>query len=117
MNLFVPRGFQIAGAFAIGLLMVGCSSSTRVNFNGPPDSVMFVNDKPYHLPAQVELERPGGVGESKRYDVSLVFTSHQSNEVRAKGHLDMIGYNESEVDRLAVPTCNLDESQLVKTLD
>jgi hypothetical protein len=99
------------------LLMVGCASSTRVTFDGPPGSVMFVNDKPYHLPAQVELERPGSVGQSKRYDVSLVFTSYQSKEIRAKGYIDMLGYHESDVDRLAVNTCNLDESQLVKIPD
>ncbi len=98
------------------LLTVGCSS-TKVMFNGPPGSVLSVNDKPYHLPAQIELERPGNVGQAKQYDVTLVFTTRQSQEVRAKGHIDMIGYNESDVDRLAVNTCNLDESQLVKLLD
>jgi hypothetical protein len=29
----------------------------------------------------------------------------------------MFGYNESDVDRLVVNTCNLDESQLVKIPD
>jgi hypothetical protein len=78
---------------------------------------MSVDDKPYHLPAQVELTRPGSAGQSKRHDVSLVFTSQQSREVRAKGYIDVFGYNESDVDRLVVNTCNLDESQLVKILD
>ena len=78
---------------------------------------MTVEDKPYHLPAQVELARPGSAGQTKRYDVSLVFTSQESKEVRAKGHIDMFGYNESDVDRLAVNACNLDESQLVNILN
>jgi len=56
-------------------------------------------------------------GQYKRYDVSLVFTSQQAREVRAKGHLDLFGYTESDVDRLAVNTCNLDETQLVKILN
>ena len=117
MRLLALRRIELAGVVGIMLLMVGCSSSTRVTFNGPPDSVMFVNDKPYHLPAQVELERPGGAGQSKRHDVSLVFTADQSREVRAKGHIDVFGYNESDVDRLAVNTCELDPTQLVKILD
>ena len=116
MRSLALRGVQIAAMVAMLLLMVGCST-TRVTFNGPPGSVMFVNDKPYHLPAQVELERPGSAGQSKRYDVSLVFTSQQSKEVRTKGFIDMFGYNESDVDRLAVNTCYLDETQLVKILD
>jgi hypothetical protein len=118
MRLLASRRIEPAAAVVgITLLMVGCSSSTRVTFNGPPGSVMFVDDKPYHLPAQVELARPGSVGQSKRHDLSLVFTSQQSKEVRAKGYIDMFGYNESDVDRMAVNTCNLDESQLVKILD
>jgi hypothetical protein len=117
MRLLALRRIEIVGVVGIMLLMVGCSSSTRVNFNGPPGSVLTVDDKPYHLPASVELERPGGVGESKRYDASLVFTSQDGREVRTKGHLDMLGFNESDVDRLAVNTCELDETQLVKTLN
>ena len=117
MRLLSVRRIGLAGVVGVMLLMLGCSSSTRVTFIGPPGSVMFVNDKAYHLPAQVELERPGSVGQSKRHDVSLVFTSEQSKEVRAKGHIDMFGYNESDVDRLAENTCYLDESQLVRILD
>ena len=117
MRSFTLRTIQIASVFAVMLLTVGCSSPTRVMFNGPPNSVLFVNDKPYHLPAQVELERPASAGESKRYDVSLAFTSQQAREVRTKGFIDMFGYNESDVDQLAVVTCNLDEEQLVKVLD
>ena len=114
--LALPR-LTLAAMVGIMLLTVGCSSSTRVTFNGPPGAVMSVNDKPYHLPAQIELARPGGAGQSRRHDVSLVFTSQESKEVRAKGHIDMFGFNESDVDRLAVNTCYLDESQLVKVLD
>src|SRR2546430_246076 len=117
MILLAARSIQFAGLVAIMLLMIGCSSSTRISFNDPPGSVLFVDDQPHHLPATVELERPGGAGESRRYDVSLVFNSEQSKEIRAKGHLDMFGYNESDVDRLVVNTCNLDESQLVKIPD
>jgi hypothetical protein len=106
----------LLGVVGMMLVMVGCSS-TKVVFNGPPGTVMSVSDKPYHLPAQIELERPGSVGQTKRYDVSLVFTTRQSQEVRAKGHIDMIGYNESDADRLAVNTCNLNESELVRLLD
>jgi hypothetical protein len=110
------RWIGLAGVVGMMLLTVGCAS-TRVTFNGPPGAVMFVDDKPYHLPAQVELERPSSAGQSKRHDVSLVFSTQQSTEIRATGHIDVFGYNESDVDKLAVNTCNLDESQLVKIPD
>jgi hypothetical protein len=97
------------------LLTVGCAS-TRVTFDGPPGTVLFVDDKPYHLPAQVELSRPEEVGRSTRHDVSLVSTV-QSQELRAKGHIDVFGYAESDVDKLAVNTCNLDEEQLTRILE
>jgi hypothetical protein len=77
----------------------------------------MINGTPYHLPATVELERPGSAGQSKRYDVSLVFTSQQSKEVRAKGYLDLFGYTESDADKLAVNRCEMNESELVKILD
>ena len=117
MKFITVRRIELAGVFAMMLLMVGCTSPTRVMFNGPPNSVLFVNEKPYHLPTQVELERPASAGESKRYDVSLAYTSQQGRNVNIKGFLDMIGYNESDVDKMAVVTCNLDEEQLVKVLD
>lgn len=117
MRSLTLRTIQTASIFAFALLMIGgCTSPTRIMFNGPPNSVLFVNEKPYHLPAQVELERPASAGESKRYDVSLAFTSQQQQEVRTKGFLDLFGYNESDVDHLAVVTCNLDEEQIVKVL-
>ena len=50
----------LAAALGAMLLMIGCTSTTRVNFNGPPGSVLYIDDKPYHLPAMVELSRPSG---------------------------------------------------------
>ena len=117
MASFHMRWIGLAGMVAFTLMTVGCSS-TRINFRGPPGTVMFVEDKPYHLPAQVEVTRPGGSGESKRYNVSLVFTTQQQPmEVRAKGYLDVFGYSESDIDKMAANTCNLDETELVKILD
>ena len=98
------------GIIALLLMMTGCSS-TKINFEGPPGTVMFVDNKPYHLPAQVEMPRPSGPGNSNRYTVSLVSTV-QSQELRAKGHIDVFGYTESDVDKLAPNICNLDESHL-----
>lgn len=111
------RKIGFAGIVAIFLLAVGCAPSTRVTFHGPPGAVMFVDDKPYHLPAQVELVRPGGTSGSKRYPVSLVFTAADRRDVRAKGQIEVFGFNESDVDRAANNTCDLDETQLVKILN
>ena len=96
------------------LLTVGCTSTSRVTFNGPPGSVLYVDEKPYHLPATVEFSRPGGSSGSTRHDAGLVFTSGQSQEIRAAGFLDAFAYTESDVDKVAVATCNLDEEQLLK---
>ena len=115
MSSFTLRRINIASVVTVVLIMAGgCTSPTRILFNGPPNSVLFVNEKPYHLPSQVELERPASRGESKRYDVSLAFTSQQGQDIRTQGFLDLFGFNESDVDNLAVVTCNLDEEQLMK---
>lgn len=107
----------LAGMLVATLLLIGCTSSTRVNFVGPPGSVLYIDDKPHHLPATVELSRPNGSGGSKRHDAGLAFTSSGRQEIRAKGYIDMFGYTESEVDKVAVNTCVLDEAQLVKIPD
>jgi hypothetical protein len=101
------------------LLLIGCTSTTRVNFNGPPGSVLYIDDKPHHLPAVVELTRPSGSSGSMRHDAGLVFTTTtgQAREIRAKGYIDVFGYTESDIDKVAVNTCNLDEVQLVKIAD
>ena len=89
MASFKMQGIGLAGMVAIVLLMVGCTT-TRVNFNGPPNTEMSVDGKRYFLPAQIEMSRPGP-GQSARHDVSLVSTVH-SKELRAKGHIDVRGY-------------------------
>ncbi len=104
----------LAATLAMMLLSVGCTTM-RVNFNGPPNSVMSVDGKRYNLPAQIEMSRPGPGG-TTRHEVSLVATV-QSRELRAKGHIDVFGYNETDADRLAIHTCNLDESQLTTIFD
>src|SRR5688572_1420236 len=72
----LPRWIGVAGLIAFMLVMVGCSP-TMVTFDGPPGTVMFVDNKPYHLPAAVELWRPAGVGQSNRYNVSLNYSTEQ----------------------------------------
>lgn len=104
----------LAATLAMMFLSVGCTT-TRVNFNGPPNSVMVVDGKHYNLPAQIEMSRPSPGGTS-RHDVSLVATVQQ-RELRAKGHIDMFGYHESDADKLAIHTCNLDETQLSTIFD
>jgi len=113
-----PCRIGMLGVVAMLLpLMIGCSSpTTRVAFDGPPGSVLFVDKKPYHLPASIELDRPKEAGKSKRYDASLV-TTVRSQELRANGYLELFGYSESDVDKMAVNTSNLDEAQLARILD
>jgi hypothetical protein len=115
MRSMSSRGMTLTGLLGAMLLTVGCTSTTRVNFNGPPGSVLTIDDKPHHLPATVELSRPGGSSGSSRHDAGLVFNlPGQPGEVRATGFIDVFGYNESDVDRVAVNTCNLDEAQLAR---
>src|SRR4051812_47189054 len=103
-----------AGMIASLLLMAGCTT-TRVNFNGPANTVMSVDGKRYVLPAQIEMSRPAPGG-STRHAVTLVSTV-QSRELRAKGHIDVLGFEETDPDHLAVNTCNLDEHELAKIFD
>jgi hypothetical protein len=110
------RGIGVTAVVGMLLLTVGCSSSTKITFNGPPNSVLFVDGKPHHLPTAVDLERGGSVGSPKRHDVSLTATV-QEQELRAKGYIDVFGYTESDVDKLAVNRCDLDEQHLAKILE
>ncbi len=96
------------------LLIVGCTSTSRVTFNGPPGSVLYVDEQPYHLPTTVEFSRPGGSSGSTRHDAGLAFSTGQSQTIRAAGHLDAFAYTESDVDKVAIATCNLDPEQLAK---
>ena len=113
MRSLSVRATGLTMILAASLVMVGCAK-TRINFVGPPQSVLFVDGKPHHLPAAVELSRPGGSG-SQRHDVSLV-ANVQSTELRAKGHIDVFGYAESDVDKMAANTCNLDQEHLAQLL-
>ena len=110
------RGMGFAGfVAALMFTSVGCAT-TKINFVGPSGSVLTVDNTPYHLPAQVELTRPPGAGGSTRHDVSLVATVN-NRELRTKGYIDMFGFNESDMDKVAVNTCNLDEQQLARIFD
>ena len=104
----------LTATLAMMLLSVGCTT-TRVNFNGPPNTVMAVDGKRYTLPAQIEMSRPAP-GQTTKHEVSLVATV-ASKELRAKGNINVFGYDETEADKLAVNTCNLDEAQLAKIFD
>src|SRR5262245_32142440 len=92
------RRIGLAGMVGFMLLTSGCYS-TRINFEGPPQSVMFVEGKPHHLPDSIELSRPGGTSGSNRHDVSLV-TTVGKQELRAKGHIDVFAYEESDIDKM-----------------
>jgi hypothetical protein len=91
-------------------VMTGCAS-TKITFDGPPGSVIYVDSKPYHLPAQVELARPSGTGTPHRHTVSLA-TTVQSQELRAKGYIDVFGYTESDIDKMSPNVCKFDDSHL-----
>lgn len=118
MGSLIKRGMTLTALVGAMLLMTGCTSTTRVNFKGPPGSVLYIDDKPHHLPATVELSRPGGSAGSMRHNAGLVFNlPGQPGETRATGFIDVFGYNESDVDKVAVSTCNLDEEQLAMIRD
>ena len=101
--------------FSILLLIAacGCSSTTHINFQAPPGSVLTVDGKPYHLPASIPLSHPGEVGESKKYPVTLVATVQQ-RELRANGSLEVFGYHASDQDKDLTSTCVLDEENLAR---
>jgi hypothetical protein len=110
----VTRRVASTGILGVMLLMtIGCTATTRVAFNGPPGSVLFVDDKPYHLPTTIEFTRPAGSSGSTQHSALLAY-SLNSQEVRAAGDLEAFAYTESDVDKVAIVTCNLDEQHLAK---
>ena len=103
--------------------LAGCSSPpvTSVDFNGPPGSTITIDKKAYPLPATVALPRPKESGKTLRQDVELyvpgVTSSSGARMLDAEGVIDVFGYNESDVDRLATNTCNFGNDDLNKVLD
>jgi hypothetical protein len=103
--------------------LVGCSAppTTKVDFNGPPGSVITIDSKAYPLPATVALPRPKDAGKTLRKDVELYVPAVQNasgaNLLDAEGIIDVFGYNETDVDRLATNTCNFNSEELNKVID
>jgi hypothetical protein len=116
MTSFGIRAIAFAATMGMMFLAAGCAPTAKIIFNGPPGTVLFVDGKPHHLPDQVELERGGSADHSKRHDVSLTATV-QRQELRAKGFLDVFGYTESDVDKVAISQCVLDEQHLANVLE
>lgn len=107
----------------LGCCAIGCSSppTTKVDFVGPPGSVITMDNKAYTMPATVALPRPKEKGKTKRQDVELYVPGVQVAEgarvLDAEGVIDIFGYDETDVDRLATNTCNFSNDELVKILD
>jgi len=106
--------FRIAstGLVATVLLMaIGCTATSRVAFNGPPGTVLFIDDEPYHLPTTVEFTRPAGSTGSTRHSAGLAYTLN-GQDVKAAGYLDAFAYTESSIDEISTATCKFDAAQL-----
>jgi len=103
-------------------LLVGCGSglATKVDFVAPPGSVLTLEKKDYPLPATIALSRPKDPGAITRDDVEIhvpaVKTDKGPQSLDAEGVLEIYGYNESDVDRLATNTCNLSDEELEKAI-
>jgi hypothetical protein len=103
----VVRWAAWAGVLACA---TGCAPS-RISFEGPPGTVLFVDDKPYHIPTYVKFSRYAGNGEAHRYNVRLVFTM-PAGDVHARGTIDIYGYTESDIDRIVINRCVFTDEQL-----
>ena len=102
----------LGSAMVIGLMLcLGACSPTYVTFEGPPGTVMWVNNEPYNLPRQVELWRPAGVGDANHYNVKLIFPTNVG-DAHAEGTMDVFGYTESDADRYTPNVCKFEDSQL-----
>jgi hypothetical protein len=99
-------------SLAAGILgiLAGCSP-TPIYFQAAPGTVLFVNDKPHHLPASVEFSRYAGNGQANRYDVRLVFST-PAGDVRARGTIEIYGYTESDLDPYVTNQCEFTGEQL-----
>ena len=103
-------------AAVLALLAVGCTSTTHVNFQAPPGTVMFVDGTPHHLPGGIDFSRPNTAGESKNHPVRLIATVN-NQELRAVGDMVVYGFTESDMDKTAINTCILDEQNLSRLFD
>jgi hypothetical protein len=123
MRSCIAAAVHILPSLILSCCAIGCSSppTTKVDFVGPSGSVITIDHKAYPLPATVALPRPSEKGKTKRQDVELYVPAVQvADGVRvldAEGVIDVFGYAETDVDRLATNTCNFSNEELLKILD
>jgi hypothetical protein len=116
MRMPSARRIRLIGIIGMMLMAVGCTATSVVTFRAPPGSVMFVDGQPYHIPGPIELTRPAGADGSIRHDISLIATV-ASKELRAKGYIDMFGFTESDLDKIAPNICDLQEGLLANLFE
>ncbi len=107
---------RLLGIVGMMLMAVGCTATTVLTFRAPPNTVMFVDGQPYHIPGAIEFTRPAESDGSIRHDILLIATV-ASKELRAKGYIDMFGFIESDVDKVAANICDLQEGQLANVFE
>ena len=111
-------GLLMVSPFAVVSMLVGCTQPmTPVDFHAPAGSTMAFGGKTFNLPAVVPLPRPTRVGDVNHSTVSFTFPGPENQSVSASGVLDVYGYKETDVDRLADNPCNITDAQIGKLLE
>jgi hypothetical protein len=112
----------LAGTLILVAFQVGCASpTTTVDFVGPSGATMILEGKSYTLPATVALTRPSKKNAVIRQEVAFFFpavpTKSGPSELSVEGIIEVYGYDETDVDRLATNTCELSDAQLQKAME
>jgi len=116
------RSLGLASTLILIAFQVGCASpTTTVDFVGPSGATMTLDGKTYNLPATVALARPSKKDGVNRQEITfffpLVTTKAGPSELFAEGIIEVYGYDETDVDRLATNTCELSDAQLQKAME
>jgi len=108
---------RVVCAMLVMVGAVGCAAPrTAVRVTGPAGAVMVLSGKEYGLPATVEFERPRRAGESRESPVGFRFPVEGWVMV-AEGVLRTYGYEERELDRLSVNTCEIGEREMARLIE
>lgn len=114
LRAFLPRMLL----FTLAPLAWGCSAPvTRVEFRAPAGSTMTLAGHQYQLPSIVPLKRPRQTGHSRKSDVSFTFANVDNQTISAEGIIEIFGYDQTDLDRLATNVCEMPPAELAKLTD
>jgi hypothetical protein len=109
-RMYVRTG--VIGWCLPAVLAAGCARTT-VTFQEPEGTIMEVNFARHVWPAKVAFFRPANPGGKHVFPLRMTIPTTQG-EIAVTGEMQVLQYDERDVDRYAVNACSIDPEKLKK---